>query len=104
MEHVSSIYKIDDKTEVSIFVMEKKTVNKLEDITKDGIHIIIGIKSDKPAQVLLRNKVLKDMEEIWGQLPLTNTWDQVIDEGITKGSVNWQIYGSRKPGYERYNL
>ena len=104
MEHVSSIYKIDDKTEVSIFVMEKKDVNKLEDITKDGIHIIIGIKSDKPAQVLLRNKVLQDMDEIWGDLPLTNTWDQVIDDGITKGSVNWQMYGSRKPGYERYNL
>ena len=28
----------------------EKNVNKLEDVTKDGIHIIIGIKSDKPAQ------------------------------------------------------
>ena len=104
MEHVSSIYKIIDGSEVSIFVMEKKNVNKLEDVTKDGIHIIIGIKSDKPAQVLLRNKVLNDMDEIWGELPLTNTWEQVIDDGITKGSVNWQMYGSRKPGCERYNL
>ena len=104
MEHVANIFDIPNKSSVSIFVMEKKNVNQLEEVTKDGIHIIIGIKSDKPSQVLLRNKVLEDMEEIWSKLPLTNTWDQVIDEGVAKGTVNWQLYGSRKPGYERYNL
>ena len=37
-------------------------------------------------------------------MPLQNTWDEVLDEGITKGTTNWQLYGSRKPGNESYML
>ena len=37
-------------------------------------------------------------------LPLENSWDEVLDEGITKGTTNWQLYGSRKPGNESYML
>ncbi len=28
----------------------------------------------------------------------------MLDEGISMGSTNWQMYGSRKPGYEAYKL
>jgi P4 family phage/plasmid primase-like protien len=28
----------------------------------------------------------------------------VLDEGISKGKVNWQLFGSRKPGNEAYEL
>ena len=37
-------------------------------------------------------------------LPITNTWTDVFDEGISKGHVNWQLYGSRKPGFDKYGL
>ena len=30
--------------------------------------------------------------------------DEVLDEGITKGTTNWQLYGSRKPGNESYMI
>ena len=28
----------------------------------------------------------------------------MVDEGVMRGSVNWQLYGSKKPGYEPYKL
>ena len=37
-------------------------------------------------------------------LPLTNSCEEVLDCGITKGHTNWQLYGSQKPGYEKYKL
>ena len=35
---------------------------------------------------------------------MKNTWEEVIDEGVMKGHVNWQLYGSQKPGKECYKL
>jgi len=89
-----------------LFILEKPNVNRLADksITKDGIHMIINIKMDRTMQVMLREKVLVEMENVWGHLPLTNSWDSVIDETICKGTTNWQLYGSRKPGHEAYVL
>ena len=35
---------------------------------------------------------------------MTNDYDGVLDEGISKGQTNWQMYGSRKPDNEAYKL
>jgi len=88
-----------------IFVMEKPDVNRdsAKNITKDGIHMIIGIQMDHTMQQMLRELVMKKVQDIW-ELPLTNSWESVFDEGISKGSTNWQLIGSQKPGYEVYKL
>jgi hypothetical protein len=85
-----------------IFVLEKSEVNILEDKTKDGLHIIFGIKMHKALQVMLREKIINEIENIWSDLPITNTWEDVFDFGVTKGCVNWQMYGSRKPNHLPY--
>jgi len=41
---------------------------------------------------------------MWADLPIINTMNDVFDEGISKGSVNMQLYGSRKPGNDKYTL
>lgn len=91
-----------------IFILEKKDVNRCveKELTKDGLHIIIGIKSDHIFQGLLRTKILREIPNIWDDdsLPLTNTWENVVDDSICKGSTNWQVYGSRKPDHEPYIL
>ena len=91
-----------------IFIMEKKDVNRCveKELTKDGLHIIIGIKADHIFQGLLRNKIVKEIPTIWDEdaLPLTNTWENVVDDSICKGSTNWQVYGSRKPDHQPYIL
>lgn len=59
---LKDIYRFDE-TAFYIFVMEKDLVNQIEDgeksITKDGIHIIIGIKATRAIQMHLRAKVLE---------------------------------------------
>lgn len=89
-----------------VYIFEKPNVNTIKDknITKDGIHMIIGINLNRTAQVLLRKKVLEKINEEWGDLPLENSWEEVIDEGVCKGNVNWQLYGSNKPNHEKYTL
>ena len=86
--------------------MEKPNINRVaeKNITKDGIHIVIGIQIDHIMQIMLRENILKKIANIFENLPLTNNWESILDEGITKGSVNWQLFGSRKPGNAAYQL
>ena len=104
IEEIMNLIIIPDNTEIPIYIFEKEHVNMLDEVTKDGIHMIIGIDMDRKLQIMLRNKILQKIDEVWNDLPLTNTWEDVLDLGITKGEINWQLYGSRKPGNEPYML
>ncbi len=86
------------------YVMEKNHVNLLEDKTKDGIHLLINVKMDLPCKLMVRNYLLKELPTIWADLPLINSWEDVVDESVMRGHANWQLYGSRKPGNENYQL
>ena len=101
-EKCKELVKISENVSIEVFVMQKKDINKLDTKTKDGIHIIFGLSMHKGLQVMLRHKVLDEISEMWDDLPITNTWEDVIDEGVAKGFVNWQLYGSRKPGNQAY--
>jgi hypothetical protein len=48
--------------------------------------------------------LIKEIKNIWNDLPITNSWEDVIDESVIKGYSNWQLYGSKKPGKEDYKL
>jgi len=105
LEVLKEILKFEENMPFDIYIMEKRNVNRLEDksLTKDGIHMIIGIQMDHLMQMILREKILEKIGDVW-DFPLINTWDAVLDEGITKGTTNWQMFGSRKPGNECYEL
>lgn len=103
-QNIKEILEIPNDTSIPVFIFEKDEVNMLDNITKDGIHMIIGIHMDRTLQIILRNKILNSIKNIWGHFPLQNTWDEVLDEGITNGTTNWQLYGSRKPGNQSYIL
>lgn len=98
--------KIIDISETSfpVFIFEKPNVNTLDDVTKDGIHMIIGINLHHEAQMILREHIIKDIGNILEDLPLKNDYESVLDKGISTGKTNWQVYGSRKPGNEAYKL
>lgn len=105
LEELKAFFIFEENKQFPIFVMEKPNVNRVveKQETKDGIHIIIGIQMDNTMQLMLRDKILKQIGDIW-ELPLTNDWNSVLDEGISKGCVNWQMYGSQKPGNDAYRL
>ena len=105
LEELKQMFVFEPNKVFPVYVFEKPDVNRLEDgsLTKDGIHIIIGIQMDHVLQLILREKIISKISEIW-ELPIINTWDAVFDEGISKGTTNWQMFGSRKPGNQAYEL
>ena len=105
LEEIKEYFVFEEHKPFDIFIFEKPNVNRLADgsVTKDGIHMIIGIQIDNIIQTMIRDKIINKLPEIW-DLPLINTWDSVLDEGISKGTTNWQLFGSRKPGNEAYDL
>lgn len=100
------IFKNEDK--FNIYVLEKPNINTIysEKYNKDGIHMIIGIQCDHIIQRMLRRNMIElfKTNDLFKELPLINTWEEILDEGITKGSTNWQLYGSCKPGNETYEI
>ena len=105
LDELKEYFIFEENKPFSIYIFEKQNVNRLADgtMTKDGIHMIIGIQMDRIMQQMLREKIIQKLPEIW-DLPFINTWESILDEGISKGKTNWQLYGSRKPGNEAYEI
>ena len=105
LDKLKECFLFTDNISFPVYILEKPHVNRLEnkEYTKDGIHMIIGIQMDNIHQVVLRDKVLSSIDSIL-RLPLTNSWDSVLDKGISEGGTNWQLIGSRKPEHEAYEL
>ena len=113
-EHLNNMYMFDSKSEFKIIIMEKQQVNRIIDkeITKDGIHIMIWIKkSSMIIQQYIREKMLSELPDLWGadvsknkDLKLQNSWDDVLDDRVSRGEANWQLIGSRKPDHDRYKV
>ena len=101
---LTEIFNFKDKDSINIYVLQKPNVNCFDDKTKDGIHLIFTIKMNKAEQCLLRKKVLNELGDVFDSLNLTNSYKDVLDEGISKGFTNWQLYGSNKPANECYKL
>lgn len=110
LDEIQDIYQLDEDTEFPIYVYEKPSVNRIDDktknkkYTKDGIHMMFGLQVDHITQLMIREKIIHKASEIWENLPLTNSWEDVFDKGISTGKTAWQLYGSRKPGNEKYQL
>jgi P4 family phage/plasmid primase-like protien len=105
LDELKEYYTFEESKAFSVYIFEKPNVNRLADgsLTKDGIHMIIAINSDHIIQTWLRDKMINKLPE-YMDLPLINTWESVLDKGISEGCTNWQLFGSRKPGNEAYTL
>jgi P4 family phage/plasmid primase-like protien len=112
LSELNKMYQFDEDTLFQLYLLEKNDINRIQSkqITKDGIHIIIGINCERSAQILLRKNVMARIQEccedlgIGGSLGQTNSWDDVFDDSITSGKTGWQLYGSSKPNCASYKL
>ena len=93
-----------DKFCIPIYVMQKDTINNTGECVKDGVHIIFGLTMSHACQMLLRDRVIEEINDIFEDLPLINNYEQLVDIGIARGKTNWQLYGSKKPGHSAYKL
>jgi P4 family phage/plasmid primase-like protien len=96
--------KINNGNTISCYIFEKDNVNMEEKQTKDGIHLMLNVKMDYTCKTILRNRVIEEMKDVWSDLPIINTWEDIFDDAVMKGHSNWQMFGSRKPGKEDYKL
>jgi P4 family phage/plasmid primase-like protien len=105
LDLIKEFFLFEENKSFPIYIFEKPHVNRLEDgtMTKDGIHMIIGIQMDHTMQLMLREKIIEKLPDMW-DLPFINTWESILDEGISTGKTGWQLYGSRKPKHEAYEL
>ena len=103
---INSMFDIKRELSIPIYIFEREKayVDKNKQILKDGIHLVIGIHCDHTIQTMIRNNIMKKSKKIFESLPLTNTLDEVFDDGISNGITPWQIFGSRKPGKEPYKF
>lgn len=108
LDCLKKVYSFQETQPFYVYVYEKSKVNRLEDksVTKDGIHIQFGLCVEHKVQLEIRKMVLEQLnkKKVWEHLLLLNDWESVLDEGISKGTTNWQLYGSRKPNCDAYQL
>ncbi len=107
LEEFKKYFKFNKDVKFNIWVCEKPNVNRLEDksLTKDGIHLVFDLSVPYPIQLKIRESLITQFEkENCLDLPLTNSWDSVFDEGISKGTCNWTLFGSQKPANEAYQV
>lgn len=94
-----------ENDKIRCYVFQKPGVNTTNpSVTKDGIHIMFDLAMDHTLQQMVRSDILKSIDDVLEELPLTNDYESVLDDGISKGGTNWQLYGSCKPGNETYQL
>lgn len=97
LQFVKDFVSIPVDTKLEIFITEKPNVNtKSSDYTKDGIHMIIGLRMPNTLRLMIREEIMNHLPQAW-ELPLINNWDAVLDYGVCAGTVAWPVYGCGKP-------
>ena len=100
LDELFLLFEMDEDVHFIVVVQEKPNTRCVtkpngSSITKDGIHLMFCVQIDPYIQQLIRENVLKKVE-LWEDLPITNTWDDVIDKAISTGSNGWLCVNSKK--------
>jgi len=91
---------------VRSFVFERPEPyeDKDKNRVKDGLHIMFPYIVSEPAvQHIIREHVIKELEDTYNALPFENSLRDAIDKSVIE-QVGWYMYGSTKPGVARYAL
>ena len=97
LKEVSEYLEVPEDTKVYIMEKRKPTLDTKKNRMKSGIHIVVpDICTHKFVEQRVRRNLLKNMSEYFPNLPLSEPWEKVYDEGVANRSVPWTVYGSRK--------
>ncbi len=99
LEEIKDVFIID--ASFTIYVMEKPTVNRLSDKTKDGVHLLFTFDADNEAKLEIRKRIIQRPHYLSG---ITNSLEDVYDISIFKGTTNWMVYGCCKPNHDVYRV
>lgn len=95
---------IDLPETVTFYVMQKPYPVIDKGIVKDGIHVVIPDVITSPSvQYIVRKNVIPKLAEIFKDMDLKNSIEDVVDEAVIERN-NWQLYGSSKPNCDKYKI
>ena len=97
MKEVSQYLEMEEPVKLYIMEKRKPTLDMKKNRMKSGIHIVVPqVCTHKFVEQRVRRNLLKTIDTYFPNLPLTEPWDKVYDEGVANRSVPWTVYGSRK--------
>ncbi len=98
----------DDEFHAFVFEKSKPSrTGKRDGENKDGLHIMwpfLNVEED--VELLVRERVIDrfSREGTFDDLELSNSISDLIDKAVCRRRQCWQMYGSRKPDCEAYEL
>jgi len=94
----------NNKQLVQCFVFERPAPYYAKNMVKDGIHLMFPFIVTEPAiQEIIRENVIKEIKTDYEKLGYENNVFNAIDKAVIN-QVGWYMYGSTKPGVDRYHL
>ena len=90
------MFDFDNEITFTVFIFEKDDVNVLDEVTKDGIHLVFGLSMKHTMQMILRDIIMQKEENethIFKNIGCVNKTDDIFDECISSGRNNWQLWG-----------
>ena len=94
-----------DKTDKSVFVMEKEDYNKKDDIYRDGFHLAFPyiVQSAKIRNAIFDNTCMEiEKKKLFKELKLS--MNKIMDRNASVGKTPWLLMGSSKPDSNPYNV
>ena len=89
---------------LKVYVLEKPRPTEYRGRIKDGIHMIWpNLVITHNLQHLIRKRIIESGNEIFEGIPLINSYDDIVDKAIIDKN-NWQLYKSRKPESQAYDI
>lgn len=97
MREVGQYLKMTEPVQIYIMEKRKPTLDGKKNRMKSGIHIVVpNVCTHKFVEQRVRRNLLKSMETYFPNLPISEPWEKVYDEGVVNRSVPWTLYASRK--------
>ena len=102
LKNIENTFDMDEDVQFQVMVMEKPSprvdAKPTGNIVKDGIHIIFSLNFNRVYHQYIRDKVVAELNDIWGDIPISNSkgWEDVLDPCISNGTNGWLMLNSKK--------
>ncbi len=105
-EEIDNVFDIPEGASYKIYVSQRKEPRLEDEYTKDGIHAVFAFSCPRSVQLYIRERMVErgDIKEMIQSFNITNTMEDVFDLSISRGTTNWMLFGSRKPGTGDYRI
>jgi len=100
LQQYVELFELDDDYKFPVVLLEKPAPRVVTrnsgTIVKDGFHLMFCVRMDPYILLHLRNKVIDYLKKEWDDLPVTNSFEDIVDKAIPDGANGWLAPNSKK--------